>query len=483
MVVRRTFGLDSGVYDVGIGILNTLLTYSAFGIPTSLTKFLPELESSQGMQAARRFLKKAGGIRMIILAIVLIPLNLLATPIAASYPELGGQGAFFLHLISLLVVLRALVDLAYKALYSTFNQLAANVLSLVQAVLDPVLTVFALWWGWGMAGVFGALVCSSLVLVLLSTARASRAMAMTPLAKSETRAGTSRESLLRFASFTYVYELSLYFAGAHFASIALAAVLRNKEQVALFATGYKTVLMTIVIVVSSFRGLYRPMFARLRAGGDGDQVRQAFSAVSKVQLALLMPAGIGLSIMIGDYLPLLYGAAFTPAIPIARALTPMLFAETAFNLGLIMLWLDERYRQVLTSQAVLFLGAPVFLFTAASVGLVPAAVVYGLIRFIAVGLGYRHARRLHKVAFPWAFAVRLLPACAMMTVALLIGRSLWPASPLEALTLTGIGVLVYMLGLRLTRVIGEQEVDLFERARFPGRRWVRTWLIPGKSGA
>ena len=482
MIVRRSFGLDSGVYDIGIGILTTLLIYSALGIPTSLTKFLPELEASQGRQAARGFLLRAGSIRMIILAVVLVPLNLLAAPLAARYPELGTQGALFLHLISALVVLRAVVELAYKALYSTFNQLAVNVLSLVQAVLDPALTALALWWGWGMAGVFGALVCSSSVLVLLSVARASRTLATTTPLESPAAAGTGRESLLRFAGFTYVYELSLYFAGAHFASIALAAVLRDQQQVALFATGYKTALMTIVIVVSSFRGLYRPMFARLRARGDGDQLRRAFSAMSKVQLALLMPAGIGLAIMIADYLPVLYGPAFVPAVPIGRALVPLLFAETALNLGLIMLSVDERYREVLTAQAVLFLGAPLFLFTAATAGLVPAAVVYGLLRLSAVGLGYRRARRLHGVAFPWAFAARLLPACAMMTAALLVGRGLWPASPLEALSLTGAGVLVYALGLRLTRVIGEQEIELLERARFPGRRWVRAWLVPGTPG-
>ena len=39
--------------------------------------------------------------------------------------------------------------------------------------------------------------------------------------------------------------------------------------------------------------------------------------------------------MVADYLPLLYGAPFSAAVPIARVLVVLLFAETAFAVGLL----------------------------------------------------------------------------------------------------------------------------------------------------
>ena len=48
VLIRRAFGLESGVYDILLGITNTLLVYSSLGIPPSLPKLLPELEEAAG---------------------------------------------------------------------------------------------------------------------------------------------------------------------------------------------------------------------------------------------------------------------------------------------------------------------------------------------------------------------------------------------------------------------------------------------------
>ena len=74
--------------------------------------------------------------------------------------------------------------------------------------------------------------------------------------------------------------------------------------------------------------------------------------------------------MMSDYIPLLYGRAFEPAVPVARVLVALLFTETAFNLGNIILSIDERYRPVLCAQGLLVLAAPLFLWTARHLGLI-----------------------------------------------------------------------------------------------------------------
>ena len=260
--------------------------------------------------------------------------------------------------------------------------------------------------------------------------------------------------------------------------MALAVVLQDTGQVALFATGFKTALAAVVLVVSGFRGLYRPAFAHLRARQDVAQIRRAFTAISKAQIALLMPAGIGLTIMMDDYLPLLYGHEFAPAAPIARILTALLFWETAFNLAIILLSIDERYRRVMTANLVLIAAVPIFLWAAATHGLLAAALVYGTARLGTVLVAYRAARSLYEVVFPWSFTLRVAQASLPMAVSLIALRYLWLASPLQALTLTLLAVLVYGAALRWARVLTGEEIELLQRASFPGRRWLLAWLAP-----
>ena len=48
ILVRRSFGLESGIYDVVLGITNSILFYSSLGLAGSLPKFLPEIQVRAG---------------------------------------------------------------------------------------------------------------------------------------------------------------------------------------------------------------------------------------------------------------------------------------------------------------------------------------------------------------------------------------------------------------------------------------------------
>lgn len=532
IVLRRSFGLFSGVYDIVLGLLNSILIYSSLGIPTSLTKFLPEMELEAGPGGVVAFLRRAVTARMAILMLALLPLNLFADAIAVHL-DLGQGGPLLLRLVSLLAIARALLELAIKTLNAFFAQLWANLLSLLQATLDFALVAAALIAGFRMAGVLGALVASSAMLAILGGGFVAALLRRLHAAHDDSAFGPasqerdqeqgrgqspeqSREEgreqsqeqnpgqdqernregsegleqslkdvagedarFGRFALFTYVFELSLYFSGAGFASLALAAVLVDHEQVALFATGFKLAFMTIGIVVAGFRGLYRPIFARLRAQDDPPQLQRAFVALSKAQLALLLPAGVGLTVMAGDYVPLFFGEEFLPAIPIARVLVALMFAETAFNLGIIYMSIDERYRAVLGIQSILVLSAPVFLLVAYWLGLTAAALVFGMARLAVTFSGYLYCRDRYAFRFPWRFAARVAMVSAVMGLVLAFARSYWPTSIAEAVGLTLAGMVVFGIGIRLAAVLGKEEVDLLKRSRLPGGRWLISWLSPG----
>jgi O-antigen/teichoic acid export membrane protein len=280
----------------------------------------------------------------------------------------------------------------------------------------------------------------------------------------------------KLSAVTFIRDLSLYFATPAFASPILLKTLGGPEPVAIFATSYFVASSTVTLVVSGFRGIYRPAFAHVMAAGDRAELRRAFDLINKVQVLAVVPAGAGLAVMVGDYLPLLYGQLFSGAIPIARVLVILLFAETAFAVGLLVLWVDERYRAVLTTQAVMIAGAPVFIWTADRFGLLTASLVLGGCRFAASLLGYVEARRLYGVQFPWRFAAKVSLVSLIMVVCLAAVRTMWPTSLLQAIVCTLLGVTIIAVGSKLLVVIGPDELALLERAGIPASPLLVRWL-------
>jgi O-antigen/teichoic acid export membrane protein len=476
ILVRRGFGLHSAVYDILLGLSNTLLFYTSLGIPTSLSKFLPEHEAAGGRVAALAFLRRAAGLRLALLCAALVPVNLFAEPLADRL-LLGANGPLYVHVLSALAVGRALFELVIEGLHSNLGQLSVNLLTLLQSICEPALIGLALVLGYGIGGVIAALALAAALLTVSGWRPLARAFGAIPVRAAASPAPLWRDlPFWRFAVFTYVYELSLYFGGPDFSRTVLGAALGNASEVALFSVGYYVALMVVVMTVSGFRGVYRPMFARLRVAGDVEQLRRAFAAVTKVQVALLLPAAVGLEVMMSLYIPLLYGRAFEPAVPVACVLVALLFTETAFNLGNIILSIDERYRPVLCAQGLLVLAAPLFLWTARHHGLIAGVAVLGSARLAAVLVGYFVSRRAYGLRFPCRFTLRVAAASAVMGAALLAGRSLLGRSPLEAAALTLAGAALFVAVARVARLFGPEEIDLVRRSRIPGRTILLAWL-------
>jgi O-antigen/teichoic acid export membrane protein len=292
-------------------------------------------------------------------------------------------------------------------------------------------------------------------------------------------AGPVDSRIWKLSAVTYVRDLSLYFATPAFASPVLLKTFGSPEPVAIFATSYFVASSVVTLVVSGFRGIYRPAFAHVMAAGERAQLQRAFDLINKVQVLVVVPSGAGLAIMVADYLPLLYGEPFSDAVPIARVLIVLLFAETALAVGLLVLWVDEQYRPVLMAQAVMIAGAPVFIWTAGEFGLLPSALVLGGSRLAASVLGYAEARRLYGVRYPWRFAAKVLLMSLVMVACLASVRAMWPTSALEAVSSTILGVLIVAVGLRLFRVLGPGELELLGRTSIPGKHLLIRWLGAG----
>jgi O-antigen/teichoic acid export membrane protein len=475
VIIRRGFGLESGVYDVAIGVVNTLLAHSGVGVPLTLVQFVPGLEQSGGRGAVARFLRDVAILRLALMLAAVLAVNLVAYPLA-EYLSLGDEGVWLLRIVSVLALLRAGSDFAVRALQALLAHFLANAVQLAQAVFLLAATLWAVLSGASIASLMTVLVVAAIAVTTASGVLVLRHTGKPwPGIRGEAREVTWSR-FWRFALLMYVFEVSHYFETPAFASPALAAATGGAETVALFNVAFQFPMMVVVFLLAGLQGVYRPLFARVMADQAPERIRTAFSEVSKVQAAILIPAGVGLALLIPDYIPLLFTGQFAAAVPLAQILCAFMFAETLLNLGNILLSIDHRYPTVLGAHALRIAGAPLFVWFAARGDLTMATVAFGAGRVLASVVGYLAARHRYGVRFPGAFALRVALPTIMMAVAVGLGRLLLPPSWATTGALTLLGALIVIFGVRWFGVLGPRELDVLQRSQLPGGAMLLKWL-------
>ncbi len=154
---------------------------------------------------------------------------------------------------------------------------------------------------------------------------------------------------------------------------------------------------------------------------------------------------------------------------ITRTLIALLVTETAFNQAMMILTVDERYSTVLKLAAIQALAAPLVVIAGQYSGVGMAAFVLGVGRAATSVAAYRVCHRRYGLPYPWTFAGKILAASAGMGAVLVLGRTVWPTSAVEAVTLTVAGTIVFAIGVRLTGAIGTEEIGLPRRVKLPRR--------------
>ncbi|MGE0450122.1 MAG: hypothetical protein AB7Q29_11135 [Vicinamibacterales bacterium] len=482
VLLRRGFGLESGTYDTALGVLNTLLTYSGLGLPFTVAQFVPGLARNSGRASAVRFLGRVVPVRFVLLAAALAAVNVFAGTLADSL-NLGSGGVRLIRMVSALAALRAGSDLAIDVLQALLAHGLANLVQLVQAVALAGAVIWTVWAHATIATLFGLLAAAAACNTVLSTWLASRQIRAVPPDGENGAAiagDISWRRIVGFAAFMFLVDASNYFATPAFASPALAAVSHGQTTTALFNVAFQIPMMAVVVILSGFQGLYRPLFAGIIADGDPGRLRTAFSEIGKVQTMLLVPAGIGLFLLLPDYVLLLFGRQFAASVPLARILTLFLVAEALLTPGFIILSVDRRYWASLGAQAARALVAPVFVWLAVRGQLDLAAAVFGGGRLLAVGLGFLMARRRYGVRYAGPFTMRVALAAAPMALVVFTSGLVVPSTVASTLARTALGAATLVFGLRWFAVLGPRELDILRRTRMPGAAMLACWLT--KSG-
>ena len=485
---------DFGTIALLSAMAATLGLVLDLGVERALVKFLPEIEARYGRDGVRRALWYAVAQKVAVLALA-VALALLFRerffafwrskvdqPQTLAFFE-GHRWLFFVALL-LLVIFGALFDIYMQALVSYFRQRAWNAIVLFYTVLRPLLLVGVVLLGWGVLGVVGAMVAVPLVVTLLAAWQAAtvrRALAERP---TQPAAGANLfPRFVRYSALSYWIQLTEYAYSLDFILLALPGA----GVIAGFKVASSLVNNVLTALWSPLVGVQIPLFARLHARDDDRQLSEAYAVLSKFLVALLLPAAVGLTLLVGNLLASVWPkyAAYTP---VARILTVGLFLDAAISVPLAVLMAYERYRPMLIARTAALVAVPLVLLVVPRTGAVGAALVMVGVRLATDGLAMALAARELPLRYPLAFAGRVALATAAMAlvvapVALLLlappaGLAAGPRAGylLANLALGGAGAAIFVAAFRLTGGLDPADRRRIGELRLPGARHVLRFI-------
>ena len=512
--------------EVGVLLLlqnlaNTLGTYVDFGIERTLPRFLPEMEERRGRFGVTRLIGKALFAKVAILVPVAVALFLLATPLAHSLAErqraasegtaarasslAGAERAqalekaatenalareveerrhLFVGAVVLLVVWGALHDVFMQSLNAFFRRREWNAITLVGNLLQPVLVASAVLLGYGVKGVLFGLVVTPLLCLVLS-ARAVWRMAR------ELRPGTGpaalpedlRPRFLRYAAFDYTVQLSTWLYDLPFL-VLFAARSLSLEAVAVLGFGYKFAKDFLTYVYWPLIGVVTPVLARVRSRDSDDALRDAYASLLRLLGLVLIPAGVGLSLLTPHLIAALY-PKFLEASPLAVVFVSFVFLDMLLSVAQTALMTLERYRPLLLLRATALLSPLVLALGLAHFGLPGAAWGMGIARVLPPLLITAYAWRALGLRFPARFLGRVALASLAFALPLLLLTGEAPTVPGSAPNVAAIvpllgyaaaGAIIFLVVLRALGGLDRDDRRRLLELRLPFRDLLARFL-------
>ncbi|MDZ7619853.1 MAG: oligosaccharide flippase family protein, partial [Patescibacteria group bacterium] len=429
-----------------IEIANLLV---CFGLPSSFTRFVAELHGRGEHDTAAGF---ARWVFVRYLALMSLGSLIVGTLVMLS-PQ-SGDFESLLPLLMILFVARGLetinaADLAGKQQFDRLAQV--NVVTAAALVLG--VAAGALWFG--LAGVLYGYIGSALI---------PAAYSFTILRGSGPRQPLAGELRRRVWSFSFHIWLAMVAATFVWSRMEIYFLERywDVREVAMFAVGLTFTVM-IHQIAMMFSGAFMAHFSNM-AGSEGhDVIRRQYQTATRLISLVILPIAFGGAGIMPALLPLLFGADFAPAVPVAMVLT----ATSAFAFALVgtnLIYARECSRFIAASSILgVILSVTAGFWVVGSFGAWGAAWSRVFVQGSAVALSLWYIACRLDCRCPVGTLMRTAAsAAACGFVAWGIVRLAFP--PMVSVCLAVVlGVAVYAAGVKLLRVLGPEEIRQLRR--------------------
>lgn len=470
ILVRVLSKHDYSQYVLIMGVAALIGTYVDLGMERSVARFTPEIEASAGRRGLEKFFAHLFGVKLLFILPVVAAFAL-APEFFIRVLALGADGEILLTGIAALVILGAVSDVFIQFLYTHFKQVATNLLDIVASLVQPLLVVGAAILATGVVGVVAAMVFSSALLDGLAAWRARALVNQIPL-----RDGAMPHRLWqRFAhisALNFVITATVALGEPGFAALVLTGA-KQLTAVAVLAVGYRFVQYFLRFLVAPLTGIQTPLFTRLYAENKMDQVREAYSTLTKFFVFTLVPCGVAICLLAPRLIPFLFTETYEQSALVAMILIFFMFGETLTSIPQSMLIVFQASRAVLWTRLIALLTVPLLLVLVPPFGALGAALSIGAPRLLARMFATAYTARHYAIRFPFAFLLRVSGAALCAALPMFLARD-W-----EWWWLTLATILFAILFACLFKLFGgfdTQEKERLKALNLPYRDVILKWL-------
>ena len=470
IVIARLLGVEgAGQVAYLIWIVTTAVTVLDVGVTSSVSRYVAELDgrgdSSQAGALARRLM-------LTLLAIVGIGVIGLSgvSEFVFNSPRSGSEWALLGGLIAAQSF--GAFYRAYLGGRHRFRDLAA--LAIPCTILQQTGLVLGVIW-FGVYGailgyLFGAVVPAVLSLRIL------RASSVRETVQPDLKQRVTRNALYVWgAAIVSMFVWSrteIFFLGRFVGA----------DAVAMFAVGLAMATIAVqgpLLLV----GPLLPHFSKQSTDDDQTPLRETYATGTRLMALLVFPACFGLVGITPVILPLIYGEAFSGAIPTAMILIAGgAFAATA-SVGSSLVYALERARFICITGLIGAMLAVIAGFLIIPLtGAVGAATCRIILQLTFIVIGTVYIARSLECPAPLR-ALFAIIASATMCGAAAYTCTIWIDSPMSVCVSIPAGAATYLAALRLTRAVPARDIELLRSTARWAPRWAQgsiNWLRPAK---
>jgi O-antigen/teichoic acid export membrane protein len=297
VAMARVLGVEeTGVAAFALWLVSLLCAVTSLGVYSALTRYLPELKSSNDALRLTRFLLLPFG------AIAILTAAAFAVFYETDFVNLTGQAAAPLGKASVLVIIALYVTqsfasfgLGYLVGQQQFRMFA--VVSLVSNVLQVSLVVAA-GIKWGVDGVLFGLVIGGLPFALLCLRLVGRPSLPAQL----------ENRLFKFTIFSWASTLANELVWARL-EMAFLSHFWGSGPVGLYSIGF-TLASLATQGPLLFTGALLPYFAEAISSNELEKAKARTRTAMRLVAFFVLPMCFGVAAIVPEILPLLYGQSF-----------------------------------------------------------------------------------------------------------------------------------------------------------------------------
>lgn len=445
IMIARMLGPDGvGRIAYMLWLIEIASLLANLGLPSSLTRYLAELYGQQRSDEAEQFA------RWVFIRFVLFSLlGSVLLVILFSQSSQHSQGRFALPALVALFLARGLeninrADLSGRQRFDVLARVNAS------AAVAVVVAVAVGASAYHVTGALYGYLAGSTIPALYSFNILFRGRSWGSPGKS------LRRRVWRFSVNTWLALLISAFVWSRLEIYFLQRYWTPRE-VAMFAIGL-TFASMVHQVATLFSGAFMAHFSELIGTGNYELVQRQYASSTRLLAVLIVPMALGGAAIMPALLPLVFGVAFTPAVPIAMVLTAS--AALAYSLiGSSLIYANERSSFVVLSGlcggGLSILAGFVIVARFGALGAAASKITVQC-AMISVGAWYI-IHRLHY-RYPLKSLGRTLMAAVFCASSAWVVVHVIPAKLVALSIAVPLGAIVYAAGVRTFHILDAEDI-------------------------